>query len=201
MNHMVMLFSKWSLGVVAVLFAVLAQAADPEIPGSVQEWKLSEANVVSTGQKVTMREGTLIRGHVIELKAASESHDVVANGKLRLELSLFTPKSSQHGQKKGFWYVRGKWQLIDDTSKDAIEGSRVHPGVIEGSVQAELASSPAEGKAWGAQLRLPVSTVVAVDAAVSPEKKNHKARGEGMLRLDGKSGGEMSLRFAMWRRI
>lgn len=185
-----------------LLFSGYVWAADPGIPGSRLEWKLSGVHLVDKGREAKLPEGSLISDYVIEADASSDNQAVVANGKLRLQLSLFSPKQSQHGQKKGFWYVRGKWMLSDTNAPEAAAGSRVLPGRIGGSVLAELPASPAElGKAWSARLTVPITTMLSVDPAQDSEQARHKARGEGELKLDGKAGGGMTLSFAMWRKI
>lgn len=187
---------------VTVLFSDPVWAADPSVPGSKLEWKLNGLHAIERGQLTKLPEGVLLQGHILEADATSDNPTVIAEGKLRLELSVFSPKSSQHGQKKGFWYVRGKWSLIDARAPQAPAGSRVLPGVLAGSVLAELPFNPTEtSKAWEARLRLPVSTMVSVDSSLDPTQTRHKARGEGELRLNGKAEGSATLSFAMWRKI
>jgi hypothetical protein len=184
------------------LFSNPLWAADPNVPGSKLEWKLNGLHVIQQGQLTKLPEGILLQGHILEAEATSDNPTVIADGKLRLELSVFSPKGSQHGQKKGFWYVRGKWSLIDSRAPQAPAGSRILPGVLAGSVLAELPFNPTEAsKAWEAHLRLPISTVVSVDPTLDPTQTRHKARGEGELRLNGKAGGSATLSFAMWRKI
>lgn len=179
-------------GFVLSTASVMAQepAETPRLDNAMS-WNLTGTTVVDKGQIDTMAEGKFAHDFVIESKAtaANPAGSAVPAGTFKLDLSAFSPASDQHGQKKGIWYVRGKWTLTDSNAP-VVGYGRHRPGAISGQIYAELAFNPVvTQKNWTAKVRLPVARIASVVQAGGSQL----ASGEGVLTMDSKRDGTMSL--------
>lgn len=180
--------------VVAGMQPVPVMALEPgEMPrfDSAESWNLTGATVVNKGQTDTLAEGKFAHDFILEAKATATNPagSLVPAGTFRLVLSAYSPASDQRGQKKGVWYMHGKWTLTDDNA--TAPGNRgPRAGVISGQISAELAFNPvATQKNWTAKVRLPITKIVPVAQADTMQL----ASGEGVLALGNKYEGKLSL--------
>lgn len=180
-----------------LLFACAASVSADAIRTASMSWTLSDAQVVEAGETVTLPNGTMSTGYTIEATAESTDSAFVTKGTLRLSLTAFTPKKDSRVQKAGIWYVRGKW-ILSDIDAPPISNPRYTPGVIHGQLQVELPFNPAEGAGdLSATLRLPQTTMEPVSAG----EGRQPMRGTGILILDDKQGGVLTLDLKLWPRV
>lgn len=160
-------------------------------------WTLSDAQMVEAGETVILPNGTMSTGYTIEATAESTDSAFVTKGTLRVNLTAFSPKKDSRVQKAGIWYVRGEW-VLSDIDAPPISNPRYTPGVIHGQLQVELPFNPAEGAGdLSATLRLPQTTMEPVSAG----EGRQPMRGTGILILDDKQGGVLTLDLKLWPRI
>jgi hypothetical protein len=171
----------------------VAQAAGPA--GSDVTWQISEFKVVDAGRNETTAEGSLTQDYVLEGKVSGGSADLISDGIVRVSLSAFSPAADSTTQKKGRWYVRGSFTLID-AKLPGIGGGRYPPGTLTGRIQAELAFDPStSSNLWLGQAVLPITRFAPIDSAVVPMP----IRGEGQFTLvPGRQAGKLSLRLKLW---
>jgi hypothetical protein len=179
-----------------LLFVCTATASAAAIHNASMSWRLSDAQVVEAGETVILPNGTMSTGYTIEATAESTDSTFVTRGILRVNLTAFTPKKDSHMQKAGIWYIRGKW-LLSDIDAPPSSNPRFTPGVIDGQLQVELPFNPAEGGDWSATLRLPQTTMEPVSAS----EGRQPMRGTGILILDDKQGGVLTLDLKLWPRV
>jgi hypothetical protein len=160
-------------------------------------WTLSDAQVVEAGETVILPNGTMSTGYTIEVIVELTDSAFVTKGTLRVNLTAFSPKKDSRVQKAGIWYVRGEW-VLSDIDAPPISNPRYTPGVIHGQLQVELPFNPAEGAGdLSATLRLPQTTMEPVSAG----EGRQPMRGTGILILDDKQGGVLTLDLKLWPRI
>lgn len=179
-----------------LLFVFTASASAAAIRNASMSWTLSEAQVVEAGETVILPNGTMSTGYTIEATAESTDSAFVTRGTLRVTLTAFTPKEDSRRQKAGIWYVRGKW-FLSDIDAPPSNNPRYTPGVLDGQLQVELPFNPAEGGDWSATLRLPQTVL----EPVTLEQGRQPMRGTGVLILDDKQGGALTLELKLWPRV
>ncbi len=172
---------------------VMAQEAG-EAPKyeNVQSWNLTSATVADKGQSVNLAEGKLTQNFTLEAKAAATNPtgSLVPAGTFRLVMSAYSPSSDQRGQKKGVWYVHGKWTLTDEKAPQAGHAGP-QAGVISGQISTELPFNPVTApKAWAAKVRLPIARIVPVGQTGTMQLSRG---GDGTLELDSKHEGKLTL--------
>ncbi len=176
--------------------AMAQESAEAPKLDSAMTWNLTGTTVVSKGKVELLREGEFAHDFIIESKASATdaAGSVVPSGTFKLVMSAFSPAYDQHGQKKGAWYVWGKWTLTDGKVTSAGAGKH-RAGEISGQLSAELDFNPvATTKNWTAKVRLPMTRIASVAQAGSSQP----ARGEGALTMDSKREGNMSLNLRLW---
>jgi hypothetical protein len=187
------------LAVVASLAPLLfngqgvAEAAGPA--GTEVNWQISELKVVNAGHSEATAEGSLTQDYVLEGKVSGGSSDLISDGTVRVTLSAFSPAADSTTQKKGRWYVRGSFTLID-AKLPGVGGGRYPPGTLTGRIQAELAFDPSTSpNLWLGQAVLPITRFAPIDSAVVPMP----IRGEGQFTaVPGRQAGKLSLRLKLW---
>ncbi len=180
-----------------LLFAGATSVSAGAIRIASMSWALSDAQVVEAGETVILPNGTMSTGYTIEATAESTDSAFVTKGTLRVNLTAFSPKKDSRVQKAGIWYVRGEW-VLSDIDAPPISNPRYTPGVIHGQLQVELPFNPAEGAGdLSATLRLPQTTMEPVSAG----EGRQPMRGTGILILDDKQGGVLTLDLKLWPRI
>ncbi|MEQ1619753.1 MAG: hypothetical protein ABL919_00005 [Methylococcales bacterium] len=173
--------------------SALATEADSKI-----DWTLGVLSVKNPGIKSTLAEGTLVTNYVLETTASSDDPFFIPQGKFQLTLSIFSPTVDLGVQKKGFWYVTGKWELLDNGAESRTTG-RNKPGRLSGTVNTELTFNPVTNLThpWDAVTQVPFSTFIAVG-----EKGNgQKLHGDGSLSLGASPAGNLSLQIKLLPKI
>ncbi|HET7832271.1 MAG TPA: hypothetical protein VFK88_04830, partial [Gallionella sp.] len=171
--------------------AVAQEAGEAPKYGNAESWNLTSATVVDKGQTSNI-EGKLVQNFTLEAKATAtnQADSLVPAGTFRLVMSAFSPASDQRGQKKGVWYVHGKWTLTDEKAPAAGHAGP-QAGVISGQINAELPFNPiATPKDWVGKIRLPIARIVPVGQTGTMQLSRG---GEGTLALDSKREGKLSL--------
>jgi hypothetical protein len=170
-----------------------AQAAGPT--DSEVTWQISELKVASAGSNETTAEGSLTKDYVLEGKASGGSAELIGDGTVRVTLSAYSPAADSATQKKGRWYVRGSFTLID-ARVPGIGGGRYPPGTLTGRIQTELAFDPSNSpNLWLGQVVLPITRFAPFDSAAAPLP----IRGEGQFTVvPGRQAGKLSLRLKLW---
>jgi len=159
-------------------------------------WNLTGTTIVNKGQVDVLKEGEFAHDFILEAKATATnpSGSVVPAGTFKLVLSAFSPAYDQRGQKKGIWYVRGKWILTDSNIPQS-QNARQQAGQISGQINAELTFNPVVTQQnWTAKVRLPMTRI----APVSRTASSQPAMGEGVLTMDSKREGSMLLNLKLW---
>ncbi len=179
--------------------AMAQEAADSAVHDTATSWNLTAPTVVSKGQTHVSREGEFTRDFILESKATAvdQTGAVVPAGTFKLVLSAFSPAYDQRGQKKGSWYVGGKWFLTDSSlaPSDGSPSARHRAGEMSGQIKAELTFNPfVTQKNWTAKVWLPMTRIAPAAQAASSQP----ARGEGALTLDDKREGKFSLNLKLW---
>jgi len=187
------------LGLMFLLFyshSVSAQSTN--IRDSNLTWTLSQGAMVSVGETLTIEQGTMTRDVIIEARAVSSDPSLMREGVFRATLSAFSPGKDSARQLAGVWYVRGQWSLRDLKAPNGNNYKKHLPGVIVGQLQMVLPENPVLYSGdWSANLRIPQT----VFAPVGPVKTRQPLRGEGLLILDGKLNGELTLDLKLWPKI
>jgi hypothetical protein len=184
-------------GLLLVLDVGNAMAQNMTVRNNTISWTLSEGQLLEMGTTISMPNGTMSTGYVLEAVAESTDTSLLAKGTLRLSLTAFSPKKDSRMQKAGIWYVRGKWSL-SDVDAPPVSNPRYTPGVFGGQFQVELPFNPVDSHGdWSASLRLPQTTM----EPVSAEQGRQPMRGTGTLIFDDKLGGELTLKLKLWPRI
>jgi len=187
------------LGLVFILLhshCVSAQSAN--IRDSNLTWTLSQGAMVSVGETLSIEQGTMTRDVIIEAKAVSSNPSLMREGVFRATLSAFSPGKDSVRQIAGGWYVRGQWSLRDIKASNGNKYKKHLPGVIVGQLQMVLPENPVLYSGdWSATLRIPQT----VFAPIGPVKVRQPLRGEGLLILDGKLNGELTLDLKLWPKI
>lgn len=183
----------------AIAPAVAQETTESSVHDTSVSWNLTALKVVSKGETQRLREGEFTRDFILESKATAvdSTGAVVPAGTLKLVLSAFSPAYDQRGQKKGSWYVGGKWFLTDSTlaPSDGSPSARHRAGEMSGQIKAELAFNPfVTQKNWTAKVWLPMTRIAPAAQAASSQP----ARGEGALTLDDKREGKFSLNLKLW---
>ncbi len=172
---------------------VMAQeAGDSPRYENAQSWNLTSVTVADKGQSVNLAEGKLAQNFTLEAKATAtnQTGSLVPAGTFRLVMSSFAPSSDQRGQKKGIWYVHGKWTLTDEKAPQAGHAGP-QAGVISGQISAELPFNPVTtSRNWTAKVRLPITKIVPVGQTGTMQLSRG---GDGTLELDSKHEGKLSL--------
>ncbi len=179
--------------------AMAQETAESAIHDATTSWNLTAPTIVSKGQPYVSREGEFTRDFILESKATAvdQTGAVVPAGTLKLVLSAFSPAYDQRGQKKGSWYVGGKWFLTDSSlaPSDGSPSARHRAGEMSGQIKAELAFNPfVTQKNWTAKAWLPMTRIAPAAQAASSQP----ARGEGVLTLDDRREGKFSLNLKLW---
>lgn len=187
--------SKWSVCILTILAAgfVAAPAQSEEL-----SWKLHDLVVVDPGHAETSSIGTLTQNYVLEGKVSGGHENLVADGKVRILLSSYSPSANSATQRVGHWYVKGVVSLIDTRAPVSV-GGRYPPGTLTARLKAELAFDPLTSqKLWHGQLTLPMTRFTPAISGAMPQP----IRGEGQVFIGGDSkSGNISLSIKLWSNL
>lgn len=158
-------------------------------------WTLGTPSVVSSGTEQQMPEGRFIQDYVLETSASSDDVALIPQATLRLELSLFSPNANRGVQKKGHWYVTGKWVLKDANNAD---GS-VKPSTLGGLINTDLSFNPAVDatQPWAAATQVPFATFVGAEDSGTGQK----IRGDGKISLGASPASTLSLQLKVFPKV
>lgn len=162
----------------------------------VANWTLGTPDVVSSGERVALPEGTFISDYVVEAAATGDDPDLLPEGILRLTLSAFSPRVDMNDQDKGQWYVTGKWELVDNDS-DPSADVRTVPGTLKGLVNLELPYNPLTAPAarsWTSPVKVPLTAFLPAGEA----GLGQNVRGEGSVELGPDTGSALSLQLVFY---
>ncbi len=173
--------------VVVVLLAGMvyssASAVKPPFSEEIVVWEISKPVVISEGQTVETREGTLTTGYVIEAKAKAKNNNVVPEGSIVFTFSVFTPLGDMPGQVPGIWYVHGDWVITKKNASIESAKARHSSDKAMGNIKAELAFNPlAQPGNWSGLAWIPMSLAA-----------GQWSRGQGTVTLNGQFEGELLL--------
>jgi hypothetical protein len=160
-----------------------ARAKAPAQPrGRQAAWSLGKLEVVVPAEARELPEGRLADGYTLRGSAAGSGAAPFPKGSFLMTISSFYPSKDLPRQPRGLHYVSGKWRLVKEGVQVSSETAR-GPGIIQGTLVGALSEDPTAGKGgWTVRARLTPSQ------AAGPWK-----RGEGMLVVDDKLAGQLSL--------
>lgn len=166
MQHRKLIITVTSVLLLLALLIAASAAATPtaaKAPGQAsavvnQNWQLTGAKIVNTGQTAVTPEGTLITGFVVEATAATTDPAAsFQSGKFQMVLTIFSPKKDMPGQKASRWYVFGNWTITDPNASPEALAAKHSPAVIKGGFSADLSFNPtAVKKAFTVKKKLPM---------------------------------------------
>lgn len=185
------------MGVLLVFNADSSMAQSASLLNTSMTWILSEGRVVEMGETVSLPNGRLTTGYTLEMTAESGDRSLIGKGILKLNLTAFSPEKDSQMQKAGIWYIRGSWSL-SDVDAPPVTNPRYTPGVFGGQFQVELPFNPAQFPTdWSAGLRLPQTTLEPIEE----QQGRQPLRGNGILVLNDRLDGELTLDLKLWPRI
>jgi hypothetical protein len=167
-------FRLLSIGLAAALTLSLSPAqVQAKQPGGEELvlWELKQTKITDPGKTVNVPPdkktgfpgGVLTTGFTIEAKAKSKSDLLVPEGTFRLTLSAFSPAADMPAQRAGFWYIQGKWTLVDKNADKAADKkaakARHNLYTMEGRVHSALPFNPAleQGRNMSMKASVPMS--------------------------------------------
>jgi hypothetical protein len=129
------------------LLATLIGAEDgfsaQKAPDTIQ-WQVQNTRVVSGGTVVSEVDGTLVAGYVIEGDAVSlEEFAPVRQGRIVLELRIYSPAQDRGAQRAGRWYISGDWSITDPSAGPPPDKARHSSSVVKGTIVGSFAFNPA----------------------------------------------------------
>lgn len=129
--------------VTLTLFLPLHSIADADQPPALIEWQLSDTKVVSRGTLATAPEGKIRTGIKITGKAVSSIPGAIfSEGVFNIVMTAFIPNEDMAGQKKGSWYIRGKWTITATGADPADLKPRYNPYSMTGLLSTSLPFDP-----------------------------------------------------------
>lgn len=169
-------------GLVALLAALLALPGGRALAAErTASWAVGRLEVVSSGQRRQLAEGTLVEGYTLKAPVKARDGAPVGDGVLVVQLSAFSPAQDLPRQPKGLFYVKGTWRLVEDGSQ-APASVRHAPGLLQGLVTAALPVDPtAGGGAFTLRTR------------VAPGSSRAVRAGDGALTVDDARAAELVL--------
>lgn len=187
----------FGLSVLMLFFGLMANTATAAETERTIQWTLGSASVLNAGTTQNLAEGSFVKDHVFEATAISTDQDFIPQGKLRLMISVFAPKTDLGEQKKGNWYVTGKWELLDDNA-DTSGNIRNQPGKISGLFTTELTFDPISStRVLDVETKLPFANFI----AVGEQGAGQKLRGEGSLSFGVGHAGKLSLQLKLLSKL
>ena len=193
------------LGTLLLAFTVSAQAeqffwADQNQHApygrTMASWQLNNLQTTSQGHVIDIKEGVLTRQYELQADAesTSESVDVPGKAHFRLLMDVFSPARDMGIQKRGNYYVQGRWELVGEDDQQ-LSANDALTGKIQGRVQAELTFDPTtENRDWKGIVQIPMSRV----RSDVGKPGLRPMRGGGELAVAAADGGTLSLDLKLW---
>jgi hypothetical protein len=103
-------------------------------------WRLTEATVVEWGKTLTVPEGTVVSGFVVESAATSIGNGRFRRGRFQLAGTLFSPDAESRRASARVWHVNAAWAILDPHPMPNVEPEG--PYVAGGRLQATLSFNP-----------------------------------------------------------
>ena len=191
-----LLLLAFTFSVQADQFFLSDQSKHTAYGQTMASWQLSNLQTSSQGQTVYVREGALTRQYELQADAtpSASSTDAPAKGRFRLVMDVFSPANDMGGQKKGKFYVQGRWTLTGaDDPQASADGA--FTGDIQGRVQAELTFDPTtENRDWKGTVQIPMTRI----RSNGGRPGMRPMRGGGELAIAGEDGGTLALDLKLW---
>lgn len=190
------LLLAFTLSTKAEQFFLADQNQRPAYGQAMARWQLKNLRTTSQGQVTYPKEGTLKRQYELQADAESTSGPtgVPAKARFRLIMDVFSPANDMGGQKKGKYYIQGRWDLLGEGDvQPSADG--VLTGKIRGRLQAELAFDPtSENHDWKGIVQIPMFRVRSNDGKPGVRRM----RGGGELTFTASDGGTLAFDLKLW---
>jgi|GEM_PF-1789138 len=120
------------------------QGPDP-VKAASAGWQLTEARVICRGQTVSLKDGTLSGGYVVEATATPIGNCTLPAGRGRFQMTItsFLPSQSATSPRAGYWQVRGRWSITSYMAAKIGKLKNCSPAIARGVLFAELPFNPA----------------------------------------------------------